>query len=200
MTTDTIQETKPRRTVSAYLTLAAGAMFVVVPLVVQLVSSDAFALMGLAGLIFLAALPGLRRVQGGADGRSGLWGLRLTMAGLGSLVVLVLSGDAIDAVVSGGAQDVAELLFALVGAAAGLALLVGVVLFSVGMTRAKVFPSAAIWVFLGAMVMALVSESFEQSLRGSVPWLADALPPLGFMVAGVGLLAIGRSALAVSRR
>ena len=50
------------------------------------------------------------------------------------------------------------------------------------------------------MVLALVSESFEQSLRGSVPWLADVLPPLGFMVAGVGLLAIGRSALAVSRR
>lgn len=200
MTTDTIQETAPRRAVPAYLTLAAGAMFVVVPLVVQLVSADAFALMGLAGLLFLAALPGLRRVQGGADGRSGLWGLRLTMAGLGSLVVLILSGDAIDAAVSGGAQDVAEALFALVGAAAGLALLVGVVLFSVGMTRAKVFPPAAIWVFLGAMVLALVSESFEQSLRGSVPWLADVLPPLGFMVAGVGLLAIGRSALAVSRR
>lgn len=200
MTTDTIQTTTPRLAVSAYLTLAAGAMFVVVPLVVQLVSGDAFALMGLAGLLFLAALPGLRRVQGGADGRSGLWGLRLTMAGLGSLVVLIISGDAVDALVSGGAQDAAELLFALVGAAAGLALLAGVVLFSLGMTRARVFPPAAIWVFLGAMVIALVSESFEQSLRGSVPWLADALPPLGFVVAGVGLLAIGRSALAVSRR
>lgn len=200
MTTDTIQTTTPRLAVSAYLTLAAGAMFVVVPLVVQLVSGEAFALMGLAGLLFLAALPGLRRVQGGADGRSGLWGLRLTMAGLGSLVVLIISGDAVDALVSGGAQDAAELLFALVGAAAGLALLAGVVLFSLGMTRARVFPPAAIWVFLGAMVIALVSESFEQSLRGSVPWLADALPPLGFVVAGVGLLAIGRSALAVSRR
>ena len=58
MTTDTIQETAPRRAVPAYLTLAAGAMFVVVPLLVQLVSGDAFALMGLAGLLFLAALPG----------------------------------------------------------------------------------------------------------------------------------------------
>ena len=68
-------------------------------------------------------------------------------------------------------------------------------LFSVGMTRAKVFPAAAIWVFLGGMVAALVSEAFEQTLRGPVPWLADTLPPLGFMVAGAGLLAIGYSAL-----
>jgi hypothetical protein len=28
-----------------------------------------------------------------------------------------------------------------------------------------------------------------------VPWLADTLPPLGFIVAGLGLLAIGYSAL-----
>ena len=200
MTTDTIQTTAPRRPVAGYLTLAAGGLFVVVPPMVQLVSGDAFALMGLAGLLFLAALPGLRRLQGGADGRAGQWGLRLTMAGLAAMVVLILSGDLLDAALGGSAQDVAETMFALVGVAAGVSLLAGIVLFSVGMTRARVFPAAAIWVFLGAMVLGLVSESFEQSLKGSVPWLADALPPLGFAVAGLALLAIGRSALAVSRR
>jgi len=117
------------------------------------------------------------------------------MVGLCSLVALILTGDLIDAAVSGGAQDVAEAGFMLVGGVAGLATLLGIVLFSVGMTRARVFPAAAIWVFLGGIVVAFVSEAFEQSLRGPVPWLADTLPPLGFVVAGLGLLAIGHSAL-----
>lgn len=199
MSTDNIQGTRHHRGVTPHLTLAAGGLFVVVPPLVEFVSGDAFLLMGVAGLLFLAALPGLRRLQGGADGRSGTWGLRLTMVGLGSLVALILSGDLIDAAVSGVAQDVAEATFMLVGALAGMATLLGIVLVSVGMTRARVFPPAAIWVFLASMVLALLSETFEQSLRGSVPWLADTLPPLGFMVAGLSLLAIGRSARKLQR-
>jgi hypothetical protein len=195
MSTDTIQRTPQDRGLTPHLTLAAGGLFVVVPVLVEFVSGDAFLLMGVAGLLVLAALPGLRRLQDGADGRSGSWGLRLTVVGLCSLVVLILSGDLIDAAVSGGAQDVAEAGFMVVGGLAGLATLLGIVLFSVGMTRARVFPAAAIWVFLGGIVLAFVSEAFEQSLRGPVPWLADTLPPLGFIVAGLGLLAIGYSAL-----
>lgn len=184
---------------AAPLSLVAGGLFVVVPPLVELVSDDAFALMGLAGILFLAALPGLRRAQDGRDGRLGGWGLRLTIAGLGGLVALILSGDLIDVAVGGAAQDVAEAAFGIVGALAGVAALVGVVLFSVGMTRARVFPRAAIWVFLGGLVLAAASEAFEQTLRGPVPLLADVLPPLGFVVAGLGLLAIGRAALAMNR-
>lgn len=195
MTTHILPATRPRRRVTAYLTLAAGGLFAVVPLLVELVSGDAFLLMGVAGVLVLAALPGLRRLQHGADGRLGAWGLRLTMGGLGLLVLLILSGDAIDAAVSGQVQSVVEAVFMLVGGASTLALLLGIVLFSVGMTQARVLPPAAIWVFLGGMVVALVSELVEQGLRGPVPWLADTLPPLGFVVAGLGLLAIGRAAL-----
>jgi hypothetical protein len=195
MTTETLPRTGRRRTLTPYVTLAAGALFVAVPPIVELVTYDAFALMGLAGVLVLAALPGLRRLQRGADGQAGTWGLRLTMGGLVVLVLLIVSGDLIDAAVSGGVQAVVEGLFMVVGGAATLALLLGIVLFSVGMTRARVFPPAAIWVFLGGMVLALVSELFEQSLQGPVPWLADTLPPLGFVVAGFGLLAIGRAAL-----
>lgn len=195
MTTDTVRTARPRRSVTPYLTLAAGGLFVVVPMLVEFVSGDAFLLMGVAGVLVLAAMPGLRRLQHGADGRVGTWGLRLTMGGLCSLVLLIFSGDLVDAAVSGGVQTLVEVVFMAVGGAATLALLLGIVLFSVGMTRAKVFHPAAIWVFLGGMVVALVSELFEQNLQGPVPWLADTLPPLGFIVAGIGLLAIGRAAL-----
>jgi hypothetical protein len=200
MTTQTLTHEPSRsRRLTPFLTLAAGVLFIAVPPVVELVTYDAFALMGLAGVLVLAALPGLRRLQRGADGRAGSWGLRLTMGGLFALVLLIVSGDPIDAVVSGGFQTVVEGLFMLVGGAATLALLLGIVLFSVGMTRARVFPPAAIWVFLGGMMLGLVSELFEQSLQGSVPWLADTLPPLGFVIAGFGLLAIGRAAVALTR-
>jgi hypothetical protein len=195
MTTDTVPTVRPRRSVAPYLTLAAGGLFAVVPLLVEFVSGDAFLLMGLAGVLVLAALPGLRRLQHGADGRAGAWGLRLTMGGLCLLVLLIVSGDLIDAVVGGDVQAVVEVVFMLAGGAAMLALLLGIVLFCVGMTQARVFPPAAIWVFLGGMVVALVSELFEQSLQGPVPLLADTLPPLGFVIAGMGLLAIGRAAL-----
>lgn len=195
MTTDTVRTARAQRGVTPYLTLAAGGLFVIGPLLVEFVSGDAFLLMGVAGVLVLAAMPGLRRHQRGADGWTGEWGLRLTLGGLCPLVLLILSGDLIDAAVSGGVQTIVEVVFMLVGGAATLALLVGIVLFSAGMTRARVFPPAAIWVFLGGMVVALVSELFEQSIQGPVPWLADTLPPLGFVVAGIGLLAIGRAAL-----
>lgn len=176
------------------LTLAAGAMFALVPLLVELVSGDAFLLMGVALLLLLAALPGLRRLQDGRDGRLGSRGLRLTVSGLAAMVVLVLSGDVLDALLDGSAQAVAEGTWLVVAALASLSALAGVVAFSVGMSRARVLAAGGIWVFLAGMTAGLVSESFEQSLRGQVPWLADVLPPAGFMVAGAGLLLLGRSA------
>lgn len=186
--------------VTPWLTIGAGMLFVLVPPLVEYVSGDAFILMGLAGVLFLAALPGLRRLQDGADGAAGRWGLRLMFIGLGAIVVLVLTGDLIDAAVDGSAQDVAESIFMVVAAAAGLAALAGIVAFSVGMTRARVFPRSAIWIFLGGMLVATISESFEQTLRGPVPFLADFLPPLGFVVAGVGLLMVGTMALKLQTR
>ena len=176
------------------LTLSAGGLFVVVPLLVQLVAGELFALMGFALIMLLVALPGLHRLQGGRDGRAGKWGLRLTLVGLAVMVVLILSGDALDAMFDGTAQSIAEAAYLALGAGAALSALVGIVLFSVGMTRARVLDSRGIWIFLTGMVLGLVSESFEQSLRGPVPWLADLLPVVGFVVAGIGLVVLGLSA------
>lgn len=181
-----------RRT--SVLTLLAGVLFLVVPPVVELVTYDAFVVMGVALLLLVAALPGLHRLQAGRDGRLGHWGVRLTVAGLVAMVVLVLSGDVLDAALSGPAQSVAEGLWAVVAGLAALSALGGVLAFSFGLTRGRVLAPAGIWLFLGGMVVGLVSESFEQSLDGTVPWLADVLPPVGFMAAGAGLVALGMSA------
>jgi len=196
MTTTAIEPTTTQRSrATAYLTLAAGTLFVLVPLLVEFVSGDAFVLMGVAGVLVLLALPGLRRLQHGADGRAGRVGLRLIVGGLIVLAALIFSGDPLDAVLAGAAQEWVEGIFAVLGVASVLALFVGVLSFSVGMTLAGVFPRPAIWVFLGGMALALLTEAFEQSLTGTVPTAADVLPVVGFMVAGGGLLMLGRAAL-----
>lgn len=191
--TETVAARRTSRRTSS-LTAAAGALFVVVPVIVQFVAGDAFLLMGLALLLVLAALPGLGRVQMGRDGAWGRWGLRLTGAGLGTMVVLVLSGDALDAWLGGTAQDVAEGVWLLAATVAAVSALVGIVSFSIGMTRARVLDPSGIWLFLGGMTAGLISESIEQSLRGPVPWSADAVPPVAFAIAGCGLLTLARSA------
>lgn len=188
----------PTRTSRAPLLLGlAGTVMIVVPPLVELVSYDFFAGMGLALLLVLVALPGLRRLQQGRDGRPGAWGLRLMVAGLATIVVLVLGADLLDAALSGTAQSVAENVWTVLAGLAALSALVGVVLFSTGLTRARVVAPSGIWLFLAGMVGALMAESFEQSLDGPVPWLADLLPPLGFVLAGVGLLLLAQSAAQV---
>ena len=192
-----VQTVAPPRSVShrtSTLTLVAGGLFVVVPLLVEFVTGDAFLLMGVALLALVVALPGLRRLQRGLDGRAGRWGLRAFLVGLLVMVVLVLGGDVLDAALSGTAQSVAEGVWLVVAALAALSALGGVVAFSVGLTRARVLAPAGIWTFLAGMTLGLVSESFEQSLDGTVPWLADVLPVLGFVGAGVGLVVLGLSA------
>lgn len=192
MTTTTLTASRGHRTSS--LTIGAGVLFTVVPLLVEFVSGDAFLLMGVALLFLVSALPGLHRLQSGRDRRAGAWGLRLTLAGLVAMVVLVLGGDVLDAALSGSAQAVAEGAWTVIAGLAALSTLVGVIAFSVGMTRARVLAPVGIWAFLGGMTLGLVSESFEQSLDGTVPWLADVLPVLGFIAAGLGLVRLGLSA------
>ena len=163
-------------------------------MLVEFVAGEMFALMGLALIMLLLALPGLRRLQDGRDGWAGRWGLHLTLAGIVVMVVLVVSGDALDAMLDGTAQSIAETVYLALLAVAAVSALAGIVMFSIGLTRARVLDPRGIWLFLGGMVLGLVSESFEQSLRGPVPWLADLLPVVGFIGAGAGLIVLGLSA------
>jgi peptidoglycan/LPS O-acetylase OafA/YrhL len=99
-------------------------------------------------------------------------------------------------VIGGEVIDVEVVWLVLAGVSA-IASLGGVIAFSTGMTRAQVLAPAGIWAFLGGMTVGLVSESVEQSLDGTVPWLADVLPVVGFIVAGLGLVRVGLSARTV---
>ena len=187
----------PRR--ASNLTLAAGALFAVVPLLVEFVAGEAFALMGLALVLLVASLPALHRLQGGRDGRLGSWGVRLGVGGFGALILLALSASLIGPRLSDSAESVAQVGYAVLAGAAALAALSGVIAFSTGLSRAGVLWAPGIRIFLAGMVLGLTSESFEQSLSGPVPWLADALPVLGFVTAGMGLVLLGLSARTVER-
>lgn len=198
-----VHQAAPRttnRAVASTLTLTAGLLFAVVPILVELVAGELFALMGVALLLLVLSLSPLRALQAGRDGRAGRWGVRLVMAGGGSLVLVLVLGELLAGVVPGAGSAAAENGYAVVGLLGAASVLAGVVLFSVGLTRARVLSAPGIWVFLLGMATGLVSESFEQSLAGPVPWLADLLPPVGFVVAGMGLLVLGRSARRVERR
>jgi len=178
---------------ATWLTLVAGVLFVVVPLLVELVTGDAFVLMGVALLATLAALPNLHRLHAGADGRAGALGLRGALLGLAAAVVLVAVADLVVASLDGAVRDAVETTVLLGAVVAVMTLLLGLVGLTVGMLRAAVLSRPAVATFAGGLALALVAETFEQSLRGPVPVVADVLPVLGFVVTGLGLLLISRA-------
>lgn len=175
--------------VAAGLTLASGVLFVVVPLLVEFVAGDFFLLMPLAFVLLLAAMPGLRRVQQYRDDKHGQWGLRLTLLGVVGLLVATTLGEVVAEV--GPAAEAAVIVIA---ALCGLAIVAGLVLFGFGMLKAGLLPAVGIWLFLGGVVFAMGTEIAEQFLSGTVPWVMDVAPPLGFVIAGLGLLSVGRAA------
>lgn len=183
-----MQRAVSARTVAG-LTMASGALFVVVPLLVAFVAGDFFLVLPLAFLLLLAAMPGHRRLQKRRDGKPGRWGLTLTVGGVVGVVAAATVGE----VVAANAAPAVERVVIAVGALSGVALLTGLILFGMGMLKAGVLPSVGIWVFLGGVVVALVTEIAEQSLSGPVPRVMDVAPPLGFIVAGLGLVYLGRA-------
>jgi hypothetical protein len=164
------------------LAYAAGAALLITPPLVEFVSGDFFLLLPVALLLTVAALPGLCRLPDGEP--TGPWGSRLLFTGLGVASTAVVLGEVTSA-------STVPMLAAAAGAAAAMA---GLVLLTVGLVRTRRYPLTAIVMFAPGLLLALATESFEQSLSGTVPWLADLLPPLLFACAGAGLLWIAASA------
>lgn len=92
------------------------------------------------------------------------------------------------------ARGVAEGAVIAVAALCAAAVVAGLVLFGLGMLKAGVLPAVGISLFLGGVVFAMGTEVAEQSVFETVPWLMDVAPPLGFIVAGLGILYVGRAA------
>lgn len=174
---------------AAGLTLTSGGLFVVVPLLVEFVAGDFFLLMPLALVLLLAAMPRLRKVQHYRDGNHGRWGLGLTVLGVVGLVVTMTLGEIVAE--TGPAAEAAVIGIAGLCAVTAVA---GLALFGRGMLEAGILPAVGIWFFLGGIVFAIGTEIAEQSLSGTVPWMMDVAPPLGFIAAGCGLLYVGGAA------
>ena len=169
---------------SAATALVAGLLLLLTPPLVELVADDIFGLLPVALLLAFGSLPGLHRVLQGADGQVGEVGPRLVLGGTAAVVVALVGVAVLDVEV-----------VALVVAVAGLvALLVGLCLVTLGMLRSGAHPTWGVVLFGPGMVLALMTESFEQTLSGAVPVLADVLPPTFFFLSGVGLVAVARSA------
>ena len=182
----------PRLSIAAGL--CAGVLLVAVAPLTELVAGDFFMLLPVALVLVVVALPGLRAVQGGADGSAGRAGLRMLALGLLSAVVLVVVGSlALDALPEGTA-DVVEPLLLLAAGVAALVAIAGLGCLTAGMLRAGTYPRAAVLLFGPVLLLGLVAEVVEQSMSGGIPTVLDVLPPVLFLVSGLGLLGIVRSA------
>ena len=174
--------------------MLAGALLVAVPPLVEYVAGDFFLLLPVALVLMLVALPGLRRHQGGQDGPIGAVGLRMVTTGLVVAVATMVLGSILLDSVPPAVQDVAEPVLVLIAGLAALAAVAGLVMVSIGMLRAGVYPVLAVVLFGAGLVLALLAEIVEQSLSGPVPMLLDVLPPTLFAASGLGLLGLSHSA------
>jgi hypothetical protein len=178
--------------------LLAGGLLAVVPALVELVGDGFFVLLPVALLAMLVALPGLRRHQDGRDGHAGKLGVAMVNLGLLGAVLVMVAGSLVLDSLSARAQDSLEPLLMGTAAAGAVAAAVGLVLLTVGMLRARLYPAPAVVAFGPGLVLALVAETWEQTLTGPVPLLLDVLPPTFFTLTGLGLIGIALAARAAS--
>lgn len=172
-------------------TLVAGICFIVASIGSGVF--DALWIVMIVGFGLLAySVPGLHRHQAPADGALGLWGSRLVA--LGAVIVLGLGvvylvWEAVgtppeDSAIIGPLWMIGFFSFA-----------IGVVLFTIGSIRAKVFPQAAPTLMLVGLVVALVIDiatgAFFEDDGSTTPWGFY----IGVPLFGLGLAWIGYSLL-----
>lgn len=113
-----------------------------------------FIILGVALTAFWA-VPGLHRVQNGADGSIGRIGTRIVMFAGGLMVTLGIIGLVVDEVLK------SEYEPEWVGpafAVFGIALLIGFVLFGIGIVKGKVLPAAGAWLLLVSWPIGIIID------------------------------------------
>ncbi len=176
--------------------LLAGAAFAIASLGSAVVDQMwILMLVGFALLVY--AIPALHRHQAPADGRLGQWGGRLVA--LGGAVVLALGIVFLvwDAIGTPPEESGPIDVFWMVGF---FSFVIGVVLFSIGTLRARVFPRGAAALMLGGLLAALAIDMatgafFEDEEGGTTEWGFY----IGVPLFGLGLAWIGYTLWSQSR-
>ncbi|HVF12352.1 MAG TPA: hypothetical protein VNA87_04625 [Actinomycetota bacterium] len=114
----------------------------------------AFIILGVALTAFWA-VPGLHRVQNGADGSVGRVGTRIVMVAGGLMVTLGLIGLVVEEVVkSSWEPEWVGPAFAVFG----IALLIGFVLFGIGIIKGKALPAMGAWLLLVSWPIGIIID------------------------------------------
>lgn len=168
------------------LTMAAGALFVLGPLVS--IASEWAWLGILAGLALLAyVVPQIHRLQAPADGWAGTIGNLLVAAGAALVVALAVVFLLWEAVGDPGEPAWAGVLW-LIGF---LSFLVGIVLFGIGTALARSFPPAAPLLMLGGLVAALLVDMVTGAFFEEEPTTTEWGFFIGLPLFGLGLCWMG---------
>lgn len=114
----------------------------------------AFIILGVALTAFWA-VPGLHRVQSGADGSIGRIGTRIVMVAGGLMVTLGIIGIVVEEVVK---SDFEPEWVGPAFAVFGIALLIGFVLFGIGILKGKVLPAVGAWLLLVSWPIGIIID------------------------------------------
>lgn len=149
-----------------------------------------FIILGVALTAFWA-VPGLHRVQSGADGSMGKIGTRIVMIAGGLMVAMGITGFVVEEVVK---SDWEPEWVGPAFAVFGIALLIGFVLFGIGMIQGKVLPAMGAWLLLvswpiGVIIDVALGKMDEENGPGGY------VGSIGF---ALGLIWLGWAAMRLS--
>lgn len=147
-----------------------------------------FIILGVALTAFWA-VPGLHRVQNGTDGSIGKFGARIVTIAGGLMVVLGITGFIVDDVLN---SDWEPEWVGPAFAVFGIALLIGFVLFGIGMIRGKVLPAMAAWLLLVSWPIGLMIDAALGKLNEEDGTPGGYVGSIGF---AVGLMWLGWAAM-----
>ena len=179
--------------------MLAGAILIVVVLLVELGLEQLVYLTGLVLLLLLVALPGFEAWQGGRDGRLGRAGFVLASLGAAILGMLFVGVGVAEGLL-GFDPDASQALGPVL-VVGFVALIGGVLLFGSAALRAGVLPRAAVLLFVASLPLGVAIDMatgafFEDDEAGSTPEIGYWV---GIPAFGIALIWLGYSMLSAGR-